>query len=367
LANPASGQWVGPNLIQNGNFSQGSSSWTSNPSGGNFSNNEFLFAPVQAQAITQTVSLVSGKRYAASAQVSDGYLAGQVTTYAWETQIATPVGSSGYIQNATQATASVAPAIYSGQGNTVSISEAYTGNRGDGAASVTNVALWQVVYVSQLQLVVEAARVNTTAPGGATGTAGVVANSLSFADDPTSSSIDWGDGSTPDSPSSLNSTFTHDYALGSGINLADYTVTLNGSNQAGSTTTTAAEEILRSPEASLTIDGTQVNDGQVFDVLPNTDLSLSLENSTGYIESASFSANGFLDQSGTGLTADLAGFPPSDGGLVIPLTITVSNTGAGLNSQSLTVDIQVVPEPSAIALLTITGAILLARGRPRST
>lgn len=222
--------------------------------------------------------------------------------------------------------------------------------------------LQQVVYDPQLDIAEDAIRINTDTPGGDTADVGLTPNSLSYADDPTAWMVDWGDGVVdPDLP--LNQTHSHVYTL-SGGDSQSWTATFSGDNQAGSDSDTALVEILRQPDIALSVDGTSVLDGDTIelDILSDPVLDLSLLDSLGFIEEASIFIPGRLDYVGTELTFSDTLFDESDLGLTFPLTATISNTGVGVNSDTLSVNLMIVPEPAAAALI-LTGALLTFRRR----
>jgi hypothetical protein len=89
-----------------------------------------------------------------------------------------------------------------------------------------------------------------------------------------------------------------------------------------------------------------------------------MADSQGYIESATFWISGKLNRTGTGLSYDALLFGESDIGETFPLTVTVSNTGAGVNSDSMTVNLSVVPEPASLGLLGLAACCLVRKLRP---
>jgi hypothetical protein len=134
----------------------------------------------------------------------------------------------------------------------------------------------------------------------------------------------------------------------------------NGLGGAGSQITVT---VLRQPDVALRIDGQTVLDGATVEVEAGRLLQLSLANSLGYIEQASFAIGGKLDQAGAGLSYSGILFGDSDLGQTYPLTAGVSNTGAGINADSMTVNLSVVPEPATLGLLGFAAFGLLGRLR----
>ena len=91
---------------------------------------------------------------------------------------------------------------------------------------------------------------------------------------------------------------------------------------------------------------------------------LSLADSQGYIESATFWISGKLDRRGHDLRYAVVLLGESDIGETFPLTVTVSNTGMGVNSDSMTVNLSVVPEPASLGLLGLAACCLVRKLRP---
>jgi hypothetical protein len=84
-------------------------------------------------------------------------------------------------------------------------------------------------------------------------------------------------------------------------------------------------------------------------------LDLSLLGSLGFIEQAAFSAPGRLDISGPDLAFSGTVFTQDDIGQTFSLTALVSNTGLGVNSDAITVNLAITPEPTSVLLLAVGG------------
>lgn len=221
----------------------------------------------------------------------------------------------------------------------------------------------QVVYDPQLTLSSHQIRVNTDTRGGATGSVSLDLNSLSYADAPTAWSMDWGDGNIETNPD-LNTTRGHLYSLGSADSQI-WTATLGGSNEAGAGADSATITLLRQPQIALAIDGTPVVPGStvLFDVTQGTPLSLSLVPAVGFIETSSFFIPGRLNQLGTDRSWSGMPFGWDDIGQTFTLTTEVSNTGLGVNSDTMRVDVRVVPEPATLVMLVLGGLAVMRRTR----
>jgi len=96
--------------------------------------------------------------------------------------------------------------------------------------------LKQVIYEPNLDIAEEKIYVIVDSNDIASVTIGLHLNDLSFADTPTSWSIDWGDGIIESNPA-LNSFHEHTYYITTGIGQT-WTATLHGTNQAGSSSDT---------------------------------------------------------------------------------------------------------------------------------
>jgi hypothetical protein len=174
--------------------------------------------------------------------------------------------------------------------------------------------------------------------------------------------MNWGDGVIESNPT-FNS-HSHTYSIASG-NSQTWTSTFSGTNQAGTVFDIDTVTILRQPDIALLVNDMFVIDGQtvVLDILDDPTLDLSLLNSEGYLEGASFQIDGKLNQTGSDLVSFLYSgnlFDESDIGLTYSLTAGVYNTGLGVNSDSLNVNLSVVPEPATLLLLGL-GAVMVRK------
>jgi hypothetical protein len=199
----------------------------------------------------------------------------------------------------------------------------------------------QLVYPPQLEIAPAQVRVNTESPDGGTANVSLTLSSLSYAADPTAWTMDWGDG-TIEPGVALSQTHAHGYALIGG-NSQTWTAVLSGDNQAGSAADSAVITILCQPDIALTVNGPAAPNGATLDIdiLHDPVLSLSLADSLGYIEQAHFLIPGRLDVLGPDLSYAGTLFGPEDIGYVFPLTATISNTGSGVNFDTLSVNLAI--------------------------
>jgi len=209
-----------------------------------------------------------------------------------------------------------------------------------------------------------APRVNTPTPTATKANVDFTLTHLHTVDGAESATFDFGDGIHPALPLPLPATVSHEYTLGApsvkSRTFTAYASMTNGLGGAGSQITVT---VLRQPDVALRIDGQTVLDGATVEVEAGRLLQLSLANSLGYIEQASFAIGGKLDQAGAGLSYSGILFGDSDLGQTYPLTAGVSNTGAGINADSMTVNLSVVPEPATLGLLGFAAFGLLGRLR----
>jgi len=171
-----------------------------------------------------------------------------------------------------------------------------------------------------------------------------------------SATFDFGNGIPTALALPLPATVSHEYTLSPSMKSWTYTAIASMTNGLGGAGSQITVTILRQPDVALTIDGQTVIDGATVEVEPGRLLQLSLANSLGYIEQRSFSIGGGLSYSGIL-------FGDSDLGQTYPLTVGVSNTGAGINADSMTVNLSVVPEPASLGLLGLAACGLLGRRR----
>ena len=300
--------------------------------------------------LTQTVTVTPGERYQAGGQIFAPW------TPSTQISIDTPVGSTGWIMSSMGPrwdSYAIGPSIFQGSNSTFTI-RGRLYQSGDTANGCQSPYIEQVVYNPQLALGSHNVRMNSTAPGGSSAIVSLTPNSLSFPDDPTTWSLDWGDGNVLLQPT-LNSPSSHSYSLASG-NSQTWTATFAGSNQAGSAQDTATVTLLRSPQIALTVNGDGVSDGQHLTIYGHNSVTLDLSNSQGYIENFSMTnaATGF-SWSGQTWTGDSYNLYGASG-----VQFTVSNTGDGLNTSSM--DVTFVPEPATLSLLTL-GSLAIVRRR----
>ncbi|NLX20151.1 MAG: SUMF1/EgtB/PvdO family nonheme iron enzyme [Phycisphaerae bacterium] len=222
--------------------------------------------------------------------------------------------------------------------------------------------LYKIIYAPQLAIGETNIRVNSDEPGGNTATVSLTAeNTNNWLDRPNLCTLDWGDGTSVADPT-LNASHVHQYSISAGSSQV-WMACLQGSNEGGSSSATAAVEVLRRPGVALSVNGVSVVTGQkvVVDISENPFLDMSLTDSVGFIENTSFFIPDKLDVSGTDLT--YVGFPltSDDIGSTLPLTVSVSNTGDGVNQDMMTVDLVIVPEPATFSILFFGAVVLFWR------
>jgi hypothetical protein len=208
-------------------------------------------------------------------------------------------------------------------------------------------------------------RVNTDTPMGMT-TANVDFT-LNHAHiiSPETAAIGFGDLPATALPIPLPAAVSHSYTLMPWQKSQTFKATASMTNLLGDYLFQTSVTVLRQPEVSLRVDGKAVFDGATIEVEADRLLQLSLADSLGYIERESLSISGRLNKTGTtGLIYSGVLFGESDIGQTYPLTVSVSNTGAGLNSDSMTVSLLVVPEPGTLGLLGLAACCLLRKLRP---
>jgi len=173
--------------------------------------------------------------------------------------------------------------------------------------------------------------------------------------------LDFGDGEIANFARPFPATLTHSYTLPPGTNKSRFNLTALACNPDFTANDEESVTVLRGPDAVLRIDGSSVFGGDTMQVEAGHLVLLSLADSQGYIESATFSISGKLDSRGQ-YAAVL--FGEWDIGQTYPLTVTVSNTGMGVNSDSMTVNLLVVPEPGSLGLLGLAACCLVRKLRP---
>lgn len=203
--------------------------------------------------------------------------------------------------------------------------------------------------------------VNTGTPHGSTANIDLNISADPYLDSVT---LDLGEGGSADLAQPLPATITHSYTLSPGENARSFRLTASAQNSALKAYAVECFSVLRQPDVALLINGSSVVGGDTVEVEAGHPVLLSLEESLGYIESATFWISGKLNRTGSGLSYDTLLFGESDIGQTYPLTMTVSNTGAGTNSDSMTVNLSVVPEPGTLGLLGLAACCLLRKLRP---
>jgi len=173
----------------------------------------------------------------------------------------------------------------------------------------------------------------------------------------------FGDGEISNFARPFPATLTHSYTLPPGENVGYFNLTALACNPDLAANDEESVTVLRGPDAALRIDGSSVFGGDTIQVEAGHLVLLSLADSQGYIESATFWISGKLDSRGHDLRYAAVLFGEWDIGQTYPLTVTVSNTGLGVNSDSMTVDLLVVPEPATLGLLAVAACCLVRRRR----
>jgi hypothetical protein len=237
------------------------------------------------------------------------------------------------------------------------------GFTGEIESAFDNVGLYQVVYSPQISISQKqnGARINSNTSGGSSATISLTLNNATgYADALTSWSMNWGDGAIESNPT-FNS-HSHTYSIASG-NSQTWTSTFSGTNQADTVFDNDTVTILMQPDIALMVNSLSVMDGETvaINIFDNPTLNLSLLNSKGYLEGASFLIDGKLNQSGSDLSSFFYSgylFNQSDIGYIYTLTAGIYNTGLGVNSDYLSVDLSIVPEPATLLLLGL-GAVIL--------
>ena len=359
-------EWNGPNLLINGDFSSGFTSWSKSSNSWNLVSGSLVrINTLRDEWLRQSVQVEAGKRYRVSgfsrafwdSSVGAGrgrtrISASGITATDWwnpaKTTLSTPKTGLGIATSATTTVELTWDIITTSQIQTL-------------FGEFHSIGLRQVVFDPSLDILQPTVRMNTASPGGDSGSVPLDLLSVSFADEPTAWSIDWGD-SVVDAMPTLGTATSHGYQILSGDS-ETWTATLAGSNQAGAGQDTAEITLLRQPDAHLRINGQVIADGAVVEILPGALAELSLTDSIGFIEIASFDIPGVLNQIGSSLSFTdtlLGGALPGD---TFNLSTSVGNTGLGVNSDAVNVTLLVVPEPMSATLLA--GLILVFQTRRR--
>jgi len=364
-------EWLGPNLVTNGDFSAGGANW----SGGDdwsFTNGQVRCHYSGETQMTQMVSFEPYKRYRISGQGSPGYYdagvrqyhSGQIRIEAFG-QFATDWWGPDYSQTLTTKTAEGILPDITCNGTPHAMFFMLNGKIGWGAFD--NVGMYKVVYSPQINISQKqnGVRINSNAPSGSSASISVnLNNSTPYADELTSWSMNWGDGVIESNPT-FNS-HSHTYSITSG-NSQTWASTFSGTNQAGTVFDNDTVTILRQPDIALMVNSLSVMNGETvaINIFDNPTLNLSLLNSKGYLEGASFQIDGKLNQSGSDLLSFLYSgnlFNQSDIGHIYTLTSGVYNTGLGVNSDYLSINLSIVPEPCTLSFLGL-GAVIVRRKR----
>ena len=181
----------------------------------------------------------------------------------------------------------------------------------------------------------------------------------------TSQSLDimavvFGDGEIANFARPFPTTLTHSYTLRPGENTHTFNLTALACNPDFTADDEESVTVLRGPDVALSIDGSSVFGGDTVEVEADRLVLLSRAGSQGYIESGTFWISGKLDSKAQ-YAAVL--FGEWDIGQTYPLTVTVSNTGGGVNCDSMTVNLLVVPEPATLGLVALAAWCLIRRQR----
>jgi len=176
-----------------------------------------------------------------------------------------------------------------------------------------------------------------------------------------STTLDFGDGEIANLARPFPATLSHSYTLFPGENARSFSLMASGHNPDFNAYAVESLSVVREPDVALRVNGSSVFGGDTVQVEAGHPLQLSMADSQGYIESATFWISGRLNRTGTGLSYAALLFGDPDIGQTYPLTVTVSNTGTGVNSDSMTVNLLVVPEPGTLGLLGLAACCLLRK------
>ncbi len=361
-------QWTGPDMILNGDFDRSGKYWTE-------SNDDWYYYKlgnsirawpdsVTDAWLRQTVSVTIGKRYqlrAGSTVGHDSSSLGRGRTQVSASGIAATSWWTSRPFGSTSFTYKTATGIASSSTTTVQLYWDELSRGGMYGCYFDDIELRQVIYAPQIDIGQSHVRINSDTPGSSTATVSLDLNDLSYADEPTSWFVSFGDGTQQSLPT-LNSTHTHAYEIPAGDSYS-WIASLNGSNQSGSASDLATVTVLRQPEVALLVNGILVQDNATIDIELADLLNLSLVLSNGYIEEGSFFINGLVDQVGSELAFSGTPFSSDDVWKTFTLTAGVRNTGAGINEDIMTVNLHLTPEPATMGLLALGGVALLKRRR----
>ncbi len=349
------GEWIGPDLLNNdwATWSiSGTGGWfKSRLQGGalqfgTFNYTVFNLTTDRTGTASRALSVEPGKRYVyeVSGMNTRGVVVPPANSEWWielGSQASDHVGSTSWTSRSLMTVTDTGTLTLAAKGRVwasppAEVNFLYTQH---GSATVR-----QVVYPPQLDITPGEVRANSESPGGATATVCLTLSSLSDADEPTAWSMDWGDGMI-EPELALNETHSHVYTL-TDENSHTWTAVLSGENQASSAADLSTVTLLRRPAIVLRVNGVPANEGATLDVniLQNPLLVLSLTDSIGYIEETRFFIPERLDVLGPELVYMGTVFGPADIGLVFPLTVTISNTGSGINCDTVSATLAVTAQ-----------------------
>ena len=186
-------------------------------------------------------------------------------------------------------------------------------------------------------------KINTNTSGGDS-TGVTLSVNQTGGETPDTATLYFGDGTSINLSLPLPQTITHNYSLTCGDNSKTFAASVLADSYTDGGAT-ANITILRQPKIVLSVNGLSVEEGNTIKINIREEpvLNLSLVNSLGYIEKAEFiiSSKG-LDVSGTNLTYSGALFDQSNIGKVFPLLASVSNSGSGVNTDTIIVNLRIV-------------------------
>ncbi|MBI9016282.1 MAG: hypothetical protein JEZ07_03365 [Phycisphaerae bacterium] len=347
------GTWNGSNLVKNGTFESGlnywagvndntlrDGRWITRDTNGN--NNYFAHftgvngSQYQSGTLSQRgIQIQNGKRYKFQCYYSgykDYCYCGFVVDNLFEKSLSD--GSSNYAKVSIASTSTT----------NINFKTRKNGYSNTFKPAFDNIQLYQVVYSPVLEIAPNVIRINTNSPSGSVADINVALNSLSYPDEPTSWSMDWGDGVTISKPD-LNETYSHSFTIANGLS-QEWALGFSGDNNAGSSLVEAEVTVLKQPALEFTINGQALENGDTFtvDILDDTQLTLNALFSQGFIEEVSFTIPDKVESAGS-MPADYlymgSPFDYSDLGQTYPLTVKVSNTGLGTNEDSITINLYI--------------------------
>ncbi len=361
-----SGEWVGPNLVTNGGFGSNLSGWEQWPNYWSCSQGRAILRDSHKDfggsgTLYQMITAQSGKRYRVTGEMQTSHISheAQIGFDSWWGFPEINTGWQSYTQPQTKSIIGIAPA-----------DSIYVSLKARGVPAVEaffdNISFNQIVYDPQVSISTNEIRINSSTPNGAQANVNLSFDSLcDYADALTSWSMNWGDGHIDSNPT-LGISHTHSYSIANNNERSQsWQGVFSGNNQAGTDSKTANITVLRQPVANLMVDGLLVADGDTIEIniFEDSNLDLSLFNSLGYTEGASFTIDGLLDQGGIGIwNFSYSGslFDESDIGKIYSLNAGVYNTGLGDSADYMNVHLNIVPEPASVLLLGF-GVFLIRR------